>query len=324
MPTALITGVSGQDGSYLAELLLRNGYHVVGTTRDAAAARRIEYAAALAGVDLVQNALDSRASLGELLGRLQPDEVYHLAGPSRIGASWEDPAGTLLGVVMPTILLLESMRAEAPSARCFVAGSCDTFAAEDHAQDESAPRSPASPYGRAKLEAEEVVRRYREEHALFAVTGILFNHESPRRHPSFVSRKIARAAARIARGREQSLVLGTVGVRRDWGFAGDHVGAMWLMLQQKDPQDLVIGTGEAHSVADFCEVAFRRVGLNGKDFVSVDPALIRPGDAPLRLANPARAKSRLGWTPEVDFQRLVEMLVDHEMADGGGQMGSTR
>ena len=316
MPTALITGVSGQDGSYLAELLVGKGYRVVGTARDAAAARQTEYSASLDRVELLENALDARGPVGELLARTKPDEIYHLAGPSRVGASWNDPAGTLLGIVMPTILLLEAMLAEAPSAKCFMAGSCDMFAAEEHAQDESAPRDPASPYGRAKMEAEEIARRYRDQYALFVVSGILFNHESPRRGESFVSRKIARTVARIARGEEQTLTLGAVHIRRDWGFAGDYVRAMWMMLQQEDPMDLVIGTGEAHSVTDFYDLAFRRVGLNGKDHVVIDPSLSRPGDAPLRLANPARARSRLGWTPEVDFERLVAMMVDAEMEDG--------
>jgi GDPmannose 4,6-dehydratase len=327
MPTALVTGVSGQDGSYLAELLTGKGYRVVGTTRNRAAALTLPYASAFTGVDLVEVALDSRNAVGELLARHQPDEVYHLAGPSRVGASWQDPAGTLLGVVMPTMLLLEAVLAESPSARCFFAGSCDMFAAEEHAQDESAPREPTSPYGRAKREAEEIVRRYREQHSLHAASGILFNHESPRRDGSFVSRKIARAAARIARGLDQTLSLGTVQIRRDWGFSGDYVRAMWLMLQQREPEDLVIGTGVAHSIADFYELAFRRVGLNGRDFVVEDPALVRPGDAPLRLANPARARALLGWTPEVDFERLVAMMVDSEIADVGRRMsepGDTR
>lgn len=313
MPTALITGVSGQDGSYLAELLGGKAYRVVGTTRDVAGAMKVPYASALERVELIQHGLDSRAAIGELLTRFQPDEIYHLAGPSRVGASWSDPEGTMLGIVVPTTLLLESVAADAPTARCFVAGSCDSFAAEDHAQDESAPRRPTSPYGRAKMEAEEIVRQYREQHGIFAVTGIMFNHESPRRDLDFVSRKIARAAVRIARGQSTALTLGSVHVRRDWGFAGDHVRAMWLMLQQSDPLDLVIGTGEAHSIIDFYELAFRRAGLNAKDHVAVDPALFRPGDAPLRLANPARARSRLGWTPEVDFERLVAMMVDHEL-----------
>lgn len=313
MPNALITGVSGQDGSYLSELLVQRGYRVTGTTRDVATVQTSEYAVAYKNVEVVQDSLDARAPLAALIRRVAPTEIYHLASPSRIGASWTDPAGTLLGVVMPTILLMETVLTEAPDARVFVAGSCDVFAAEDHAQDESAPRVPSSPYGSAKLEAETVVRRYREEHGLFAVTGILFNHESPRRKVDMVSRKIARAAVRISRGEQRELNLGTVQIRRDWGFAGDTVRAMWLMLQQADPMDLVIGTGEAHSIIDMYELAFQRVGLRGKDHVVIDPAIVRPGDAPLRLANPARARTRLGWTPEVDFERLMAMMVDHEL-----------
>lgn len=316
MPTALITGVTGQDGSYLAELLRAKDYRVVGTTRDTTAALRLPYASALAGVDLVEHALDSRPAVGELLKSVKPDEIYHLGGPSRIGASWADPAGTLLGIVMPAILILESVLAESPSSRVFFAGSCDGFAAEDHAQDESAPRNPGSPYGRAKLEAERTVTRYRDAHGLFVVTGILFNHESPRRGESFVSRKIARSAARIARGEERTLTLGALDTRRDFGYAGDYVRAMWLMLQQAEPADFVVGTGEAHSIRDFCDVAFAHVGLDAAPHLQVDPELIRPGDAPLRLANPARARVRLGWTPEVDFQRLVAMMVDHELNNG--------
>jgi GDPmannose 4,6-dehydratase len=313
MKTALITGVSGQDGSYLAELLVGKGYRVVGTSRDPDKAMALPYASAFRGVELVANALDSRSSVGELLARTKPDEIYHLAGPSRIGASWKDPAGAVLGIVMPTLLMMESIVAVAPATRCFVAGSCDIFAAEDHAQDESAPRVPPSPYGKAKHEAEEIVRRYRADHGLFAATGILFNHESPRRDVDLVTRKIVRAAVRISRGEQATLTLGSVHVRRDWGFAGDYVRAMWLMLQQETPEDLVLGTGEAHSIVDLYELAFRRVGLNAGDYVVQDPTLIRTGDPALRLANPARARSRLGWTPEVDFERLVAMMVDYEI-----------
>lgn len=314
MPTALITGASGQDGSYLAEYLKACGYQVVGTTRDLARARQLPYASALDGIELVEQPLDSRPAVGALLRSVQPDEIYHLAGPTRIGASWTDPAGTLLGIVMPTILILESALAETPRARIFFAGSCDVFAAEERAQDESAPRTPVSPYGRAKLEAETIVAKYREAHGLFAVSGILFNHESPRRDASMVSRKIASAAARIAKGSRERLTLGTVDVRRDWGFAGDHVRAMALMLRQPDPVDMVIGTGEAHSIVDLYQRAFRHVGLNGSDHVDIDPGLFRPDDPPLRLADPTLARERLGWTPEVDFERLVAMMVDHELA----------
>jgi GDPmannose 4,6-dehydratase len=195
----------------------------------------------------------------------------------------------------------------------FVAGSCEVFAPQDNAQDESAARGPQSPYGEGKLKAMEFAERARVQGGLYAVTGILFNHESPRRGESFVTRKISRAAVRISRKEQERLTLGRLDVRRDWGFAGDYVRAMWLMMFQEEPEDLVIGTGQAHSVADFCEIAFLRVGLDWREHVDSDPSMFRPSDAPLRLANPARAKSRLGWTPEVDFQRLVEMMIDHEL-----------
>jgi GDPmannose 4,6-dehydratase len=314
MPTALITGVAGQDGSYLAEFLLRKDYRVIGTTRDARRTLEGPFARSLAGIELVVGEINHPLSpVLETIRREKPDEVYHLGAPSRVAASWDDPEGTMTGVALSTGLLVEAMVEELPSPRVFVAGSCEVFAPQQGPQDESAPRGPVSPYGEGKLLGMQFVERARAAVGLYAVTGILFNHESPRRGEDFVTRKIARYAARIAQGKEKELRLGNLDVRRDWGFAGDYVRAMWLMLFQDEPEDLVIGTGEAHAVAEFCEVAFRRVGLNWRDYVVSDPAFVRPADAPLRLANPARAKSRLGWTPEVDFERLVTMMVDHEM-----------
>ena len=302
MPTALITGVSGQDGSYLAELLLGRGYRVIGTTRDPRRALEGPHARALAGIDLVVGDLSAPTSpVLDAIRRERPEEVYHLGTPSKVAASWDDPASSMTGTALSTALLVETAVEELPSPRLFVAGSCEVFAPQETAQDESAPRSPMSPYGEAKLIAMQFVEKARSQFGLYAVTGILFNHESPRRGKDFVSRKIAGAAARIARGVESTLTLGSLDVRRDWGFAGDYVRAMWLMMFQEEPEDLVIGTGVAHSVAEMCEVAFRRVGLNWKDHVEVDPTLIRRADAPLRLADPARAKARLGWTPELYF-----------------------
>lgn len=315
MPTALITGVSGQDGSYLAEFLVARDYRVIGTTRDMQRALSSPFAAALVGVELHQVASDGEA-LVELARREKPDEVYHLAAPSSVAASWKDPATTQAGIVLPTATLAAWLAEELPSPRFFLAGSAEVFGPEDRAQDESSSRAPTTPYGRAKLEAMEIVEHVRTRFGVYAVTGILFNHESPRKGPDFVTRKIARAAARIARGEQQELLLGNVDVRRDWGYAGDFVQAMWLMMFQDEPEDLVIGTGVAHSVADFCDAAFRHVGLDWLDHVRSDPTLVRRGDAPLRLANPARAKARLGWTPEVDFGRLVAMMVDYEMGVG--------
>ena len=316
MPTALITGVSGQDGSYLAEFLLSKDYEVIGTTRDARRALELPYARALAGVDLVEVSPNPQIPvILSLIEQRKPDEIYHLGGPSRVSSSWEDPHGTMVDIVIPVAVMVEAMLEMLPAPRLFVAGSSEVLAAEDHAQDESAPRDPQSPYARAKHEAFELVRRARD-YGLYTVTGILFNHESPRRGESFVTRKIARAAARISLGAQHELTLGNLDVRRDWGFAGDYVRAMWLMMFQDEPEDLVIGTGEAHSVADFCDAAFCHVGLNWRDYVVSDASLLRPSDAPLRLANPARAKARLGWTPEVDFERLVAMMVDYELQVG--------
>jgi len=317
MPTALITGVSGQDGSYLAEFLLGKGYRVIGTTRDARHALEGPHARALAGIELVVGEIDSPASA--VLGAIRderPDEVYHLGAPSKVTASWDDPAATMTDIALTTGLLVEAMVEELPSPRLFLAGSCEVFTPEERAQNGAAPLGPVSPYGEAKLVAMQFVARAREQYGVYAVTGILFNHESPRRGRDFVSRKIARAAARIARGEESRVTLGNLDVRRDWGFAGDYVRAMWLMLFQDEPEDLVIGTGAAHSVAEMCDAAFRHVGLNWTDHVTSDPTLVRRSDPPLRLADPARAKSRLGWTPEVDFERLIAMMVDYEMGDG--------
>ena len=312
MPTALITGVSGQDGSYLAEFLIARDYRVIGTTRDEARARSSPYAHALKGVELLE--LETpEIHLADLVHHAKPDEVYHLGGPTRISSSWDDPSGTRLHTVLAASELLKALLEELPSPRLFFAGSCEIFPAEERPQDESSPRAPVSPYGAAKLEAMEMFTQARDKFGVYAVTGILFNHESPRRGKDFVTRKIARAAVRISRGEQTELRLGTLQVRRDWGFAGDYVRAMWLMMFQEEPEDLVIGTGEAHSIEDFCDTAFRRVGLDWREYVVSDPTYMRPGDPPLRLANPARAKARLGWTPEVDFERLVAMMVDHEL-----------
>lgn len=314
MPTALITGVSGQDGSYLAEFLLQQNYRVIGTTRDARKTLESPHARALAGIELVVGEIDAPSNpVIDAIRRERPDEVYHLAGPSRVGDSWRQPIETQTAIALSTYLLLDAVMEDIPSPRVFVAGSCEVFAPEDRAQDESTPRDPQSPYGEGKLKAMEFVERARELGGLYSVTGILFNHESPRRGEGFVTQKISRSAARISRGTKERLTLGNLEVRRDWGFAGDYARAMWLMMFQDEPEDVVIGTGQAHSVADFCEIAFRRAGLDWREHVDSDPSLFRPSDAPLRLANPAKAKSRLGWTPEVDFQRLVEMMVDNEL-----------
>lgn len=314
MPTALITGVSGQDGSYLAELLLEKDYRVVGMTRNARRALETDYARALAGIDLIEAAFDySPSFFSNIIGRVKPDEVYHLGGPTRVSTSWQKPEETQLDIVLSTATLVTAALEELPSPRIFFAGTSEIFAIEDHPQNEDSPRDPPSPYGKAKLEAMEFVERARRDFGLYGVTGILYNHESPRRAPDFVSRKVTKAAVRIARGSTETLNLGALDVQRDWGFAGDYVRAMWLMMFQDEPEDLVIGSGVPHTVADLCDIAFSRVGLNWKDHVRQDPSLLRPSDPQVRVADPTRAKSRLGWTPEVDFERLIAMMVDYEL-----------
>ena len=314
MPTALITGVSGQDGSYLSEFLLAKDYRVIGLTRNARRALETDYARALAGIDLIEASFDNTPSFfSNLIRRVKPDEVYHLGGPTRVSTSWQKPTETQVDIVLSTATLVTAALDELPSPRIFFAGSSEIFAAEEHAQNEAAPRDPSSPYGKAKLEAMEFVERARRDFGLYGVTGILYNHESPRRSADFVSRKITKGAVRIARGSKETLHMGALDVQRDWGFAGDYVRAMWLMMFQDEPEDLVIGSGVPHTVADLCDVAFSRVGLNWKDHVRQDPSLLRPSDPPVRVADPSRAKSRLGWTPEVDFERLIAMMIDHEL-----------
>ena len=309
MPTALITGVAGQDGSYLAEFLLQKDYHVVGTTRDARRALELPYARALAGVELLEGDGSRVEDWTEILRRERPDEVYHLAGPSRVSTSFQDPAGTELGVSLPTFTLVQAILEELPSPRLFFAGSSEIFAAEPHAQDESATRDPASPYGRAKVDAMGAIEHAREKFGLYAVTGILFNHESPRRSESFVSRKIVRAAVRIAHGRQQRLTLGNIDVRRDWGFAGDYVRAMWLMLQQAQPNDYVVATGETHSVRELVEVAFGHAGLTWQDHVVQDERFFRPADPTELVGDASKARDLLGWEPTVGFEEIVARMV---------------
>ena len=313
LTTALITGISGQDGSYLAELLLEKGYRVVGLTRDATRARRGMLAEVADRVELRTASLGDAAQLARLVAEAQPREIYHLAGQTRVGGSWSDPVGTGEATGLSVTRFLEAIRQAAPQARFLQASSSEMYAPElETALDENSPMRPSSPYGAAKLYAHHMTRQYRESHGLHASCAILFNHESPRRSPDFVTRKMTRAAARIARGVERELRLGNIEVRLDWGFAGDYFRAMWLMLQAETPDDYVIGTGRAHSVAEFCALAFEVVGLDWHDHVVSDPSLFRAGDVPVRLADPRRARERLGWTPEVDFRRLVEMMVRHD------------
>jgi GDPmannose 4,6-dehydratase len=313
MSTALVTGISGQDGSYLAEFLADKGYRVVGTTRDAQRAVAGNLSAIHHRVELLEVGMGDSGAVAELVRRVQPDEIYNLAGQTQVEPSWQDPVATAEADAVSVARWLDALRRYAPGAAFFQATSADIFAPAHGPLNEHAPLEPSSPYGAAKLYAHSLAIAYRHTYRLRAVSGILFNHESPRRPETYVTRKITRAAARIARGLQHGLSLGKMDSRRDWGFAGDYVDAAWRMLQQDEPTDLVIGTGSAHSVEEFCDLAFRHVGLDYREYVTIDPAIVRTSDVPLRVAEPTQARMRLGWTPRVSFPELVRMMVDSDL-----------
>jgi len=315
--SALITGIAGQDGSYLAELLLSKGYRVAGTVRRLTDERPAALAQLGAQLQLFELDVRDRSATSSVVARASVDEVYHLAAQSRVGASWEDPWSTAEVSGMGALHVLDAVRAIEPNARprLLVAGSSEVYGrAASTPLTEEAPHAPISPYGAAKSFAQRMTTLYRDHYGLFAATAILFNHESPRRSAHFVSRKIAAGAVAIQQGRADRLQLGNVDVVRDWGFAGDVVDAMWRMLQADRPDDFVIGTGVGHSVRQLAEAAFRVVGLEAGRFVTVDDSLLRRDDAPFLVADPSRARTRLGWTSSVDFEQLVRMLVVAEQA----------
>jgi len=306
---ALVTGVTGQDGSYLAEQLLARGYRVVGTSRhaDQQSAWRIAH---LDRLELCALDLLDAESVRALVARLHPAEVYHLAAASRVDASWERPMEALSANAGSTVHLMEALRREAPSARLVVASSCEIFGRPSRwPQAEDTPLAPASPYGVSKAAAYWLVANYRESHGLHAASAILYNHESPRRGEEFVTRKISLAAARIAAGKARRVTLGNLEGRRDWGFAGDYVDALWRMAQRATPRDFVIGTGQSHSVRDFCERAFAAVGLDYREHVDADASLYRPVDSPSLVADARAARTELGWRPSLSFSSLVELMV---------------
>jgi len=315
MPTALITGITGQDGSYLAEHLLGLGYEVVGVTRRTSTdtGSRIEHLReriTLAGADLLD-----QTSLLALVQKHQPDEVYNLAAQSFVPTSWEQPVLTGEFTALGVTRLLEAVRIAKPDARFYQASSSEMFGkVQATPQNESTPFYPRSPYGISKLYGHWITVNYRESYGLYATSGILFNHESKRRGLEFVTRKISYGVARIKHGVDRELRLGNLEARRDWGFAGDYVEAMHLMLQREDPKDYVVATGETHSVRECCEAAFAAVGLNWEDHVVVDPIFYRPAEVDLLVGDAALANAELGWSPKVDFQHLVEMMVEADLA----------
>ena len=320
MPKALITGVTGQDGSYLAELLLAKGYEVVGMVRRTShhSYERIDHL--LDRLEVVAADLLDQHSLTVVLQESRPDEVYNLAAQSYVPTSWTQPVLTGEFTALGVTRILEAIRLVHPGARFYQASSSEMFGkVTETPQSETTPFYPRSPYGVAKVYGHWITVNYRESYGIYAVSGILFNHESPRRGIEFVSRKITDGVARIRLGLARELRLGNLDARRDWGYAGDYVEAMWRMLQQPTPQDYVIGTGETHSVRELVEIAFAHVGLDYREFVVSDPRFYRPAEVDLLLANPARARSELGWTPKVGFPELVAMMVDADMARLGAK-----
>jgi GDPmannose 4,6-dehydratase len=307
---ALITGITGQDGSYLAELLLEHGYEVYGLVRHSSSPRLERIAHLEERLTLLRGDLLDPSSLVGAVAAARPDEVYNLAAQSFVPTSWQEPVLTAEFTGLGVTRLLEAVRQAAPEARFYQASSSEIFGQVSRSpQDESTPFWPRSPYGVAKLYGHWITVNYRESYGLFACCGILFNHESPRRGEEFVTRKISRGAARIALGLERELRLGNLQARRDWGFAGDYVRAMWRMLQRSDPRDYVIATGVTHSVADFCALAFAELGLDWREHVRSDERLLRPAEIDRLVGDAARAREELGWSPSMDFEGLVRHMV---------------
>ena len=314
MPTALITGVTGQDGSYLAELLLAKGYRVIGVARRSSTVtnERIEHL--LDDITIVQGDLHDQGSLLSLLEEYQPSEVYNLAAQSFVPTSWNQPALTGEITALGVTRILEAIRFVNPRIRFYQASSSEMFGRVlEVPQREETPFYPRSPYGVAKVYGHWITVNYRESFGMFASSGILFNHESPRRGLEFVTRKISNGVARIKFGNAKELRLGNLEAQRDWGFAGDYVEAMWRMLQQDEPGSFVIGMGETHSVREFCEIAFGHVGLDYNDYVVQDERFYRPAEVDLLISDPSRARAILGWEPSVGFKELVIMMVDADL-----------
>ena len=312
---AVITGITGQDGSYLAELLLEKGYEVVGVTRRLSAPNqeRIEH---LRGrIDLRQADLLDQMSLLSVIDEVQPHELYNLAAMSFVPASWKQPMLTGEYNAQGVTRILEAIRRVDTSIRCYQASSSEMFGkARETPQTEETPFHPRSPYGVSKAFAHYITVNYRESYDLFAVSGILFNHESPRRGLEFVTRKVTDAVARIKLGLADHLSLGNLDAHRDWGFAGDYVRAMWMMLQRDAPRDYVIATGVSRSVRELVETAFEHVGLDWRRHVRTDPGLLRPAEVDYLIGDAAKARRELGWSPAVDFKRLVGMMVEADLA----------
>jgi GDPmannose 4,6-dehydratase len=311
---ALVTGITGQDGSYLAELLLEKGYEVYGMTRRASTENLERIAHLVDRVVLIQGDLLDPSSLDAALRQAQPQEVYNLAAQSFVPTSWNQPVLTAEFTAVGVTRVLEAIRAVDPEIRFYQASSSEMFGkVREIPQTELTPFHPRSPYGVAKVYGHHLTVNYRESYGLFAVSGILFNHESPRRGIEFVTRKITDGVARIKHGLVDELRLGNLQARRDWGFAGDYVEAMWLMLQQDEPDDYVVATGEEHSVQEFVDIAFDRAGLDPEKHVVVDPRFLRPAEVDHLVGDAVKARNELGWAPRTSFRELVELMVDADL-----------
>ena len=320
MKRALITGITGQDGSYLAELLLEKGYEVHGVIRRSSSfnTARIDHIyrdphEEGVRLKLHYGDLTDGQGLREILALCDPDEVYHLGAQSHVRVSFDQPIYSADVIALGTIRLLEAVRHHHRPIRFYQASSSEMFGASPPPQDEETPFHPRSPYASAKVHAFHQVVNYREAYGLFAVNGILFNHESPRRGETFVTRKVTRAATRISLGLADKLYLGNLGSRRDWGFAGDFVRAMWLMLQQDEAEDYVVATGESHSVGELCATAFSAVGLNWEDHVEHDPRYLRPTEVGHLQGNARKAREQLGWEPTVGFEELINRMIEADL-----------
>ncbi len=311
---AFITGITGQDGSYLAEFLLSKKYEVFGVVRRSSTENyeRIEHLRDR--ITLIQADLLDQVSLTQGLQKAQPTEVYNLAAQSFVPTSWQQPVLTAEFTAVGVSRMLEAVRATCPKAKFYQASSSEMFGkVREIPQSEETPFYPRSPYGAAKAYGHYVTVNYRESYDMFAASGILFNHESPRRGLEFVTRKITDAVAKIKLGLTKELRLGNLEAARDWGFAGDYVRAMWLMLQQDKAEDFVVATGVKHTVRQFADIAFKSVGLNYEDYVQVDPAFLRPAEVDQLLGDPSKAEKVLGWKPEVSFEQMIEMMVQNDL-----------
>jgi GDPmannose 4,6-dehydratase len=314
---AFITGITGQDGSYLAEILLEKGYEVFGMVRRSSSFNTARIDHIFGDIELVFGDLSDGSVLNQLMRTIRPDEVYNLGAQSHVRVSFDIPEYTADTDAMGTLRLLDAIREEGVQARFYQASSSEMFGkAREIPQTEETPFHPRSPYGVSKVFSYWITRNYREAYGMFAVNGILFNHESPRRGPTFVTRKITRAVGAILRGEQSELRLGNLEAKRDWGYAKEYMEGAWLMLQADEPDDFVLATGETHSVAEFLEEAFGYAGLDWRDYVQIDERYYRPAEVDVLIGDYSKAKEKLGWEPKVRFKELVQMMVDADRERG--------